>query len=293
MDPFDAGVESRIMHKSLVLAVLGISLALQAQKAKAANPIQKPADSQQNKYQPEARGTENLPLVVHDDGRSRSNEETKWNQQHESEEASGKRIERYFSGVVALSALLQIAVLFMQWWLFRRQTRIMRGSLVQARRAANAARTSANDARETARVTQCADVLIEYIEMFDAQPLRIDSGVSIVFKNFGPTRAHNVVFDFQLIAASIFNLPSSPVPVVMGSTESKPLIFKRFKDVMQPTDVPAIASGQAVLRFEGSISYVDVFGTQHKIACEGRFDAPTRSFPAKQTIILPVPKQDA
>src|ERR1700722_11205271 len=69
----------------------------------------------------DARGTETLPLVVHPDDRPRTQDEANWDREKEVIEASQKHVELYLPGLVALTGLLQVAVLGLQWWLLRRQ----------------------------------------------------------------------------------------------------------------------------------------------------------------------------
>jgi hypothetical protein len=80
------------------------------------------SNSIQDKGSPVNRGTENLPLVVHPDNRTRTRSETDWFEGKERTEASQKQAELILTAVVAATGLLQIVVLGLQWWLIRIQT---------------------------------------------------------------------------------------------------------------------------------------------------------------------------
>ena len=70
----------------------------------------------------DARGTENLPLVVHPDDRPRTKDEADWDREEEATEASQKHTEIILTAAVAATGFLQILVLGLQLWLLSRQT---------------------------------------------------------------------------------------------------------------------------------------------------------------------------
>ena len=161
--------------------------------------------------------------------------------------------------------------------------------IAEAKRQADAARDSADNARETARLTQCADVLIDEIELQVAKPqFELSSRIVIHFRNFGPTRAINVKLDFSLQPGTLGDVPTFGGPIVLGAYASAPINYPTFKELGWVPHIADIQNGKIPLKFAGTISYEDVFGFIHTTNCLGEYNRLTHSFNAKQ---LPRPKQ--
>jgi hypothetical protein len=90
------------------------------------------------------RGTENFPLVVHNDSRPLDEGETNWDRQQADAERSQRTFENRLAALVAVTGLLQIGVLIGQWLLFRRQT----NQMVTSERAWFVCRASFNWGRD-------------------------------------------------------------------------------------------------------------------------------------------------
>lgn len=245
------------------------------QKTQHAIPTQVP--------QPSERGTQQHPLIVEKSATEQTQDALQQDADNKRDEGVRKR-DFWVTVAIAITGFLQFIVLGGQLLLFFRQTTLMENSLGEARRAADAAQDSADEARDTARLTQCADVLIELIEMENAQPSFSPSTRFILqFKNFGPTRANNVRFDFTLSIGTLGDLQVPVSPVVLGANGTAPLVFKTFKELMIVPNIPDIEAGKIPMHFRGTISYEDVFGKNHAVDCTGEYNRFTRNFNAKQT----------
>ena len=147
-----------------------------------------------------------------------------------------------------------------------------------------AAKRSADNDDKTARLTQRADVLLESIEMIKAEPkIGSDTQVVLRFKNFGPTRASGLIFDFQLKIPGVLNASIPPATVVLGSGDNKPVIFQRLGEMVKPRVIEEVANGKTPLSFAGTITFSDVFGKSHTIECHGDYNHQTRSFNARES----------
>ena len=161
--------------------------------------------------------------------------------------------------------------------------------IAEAKRQADAARDSADNARDTARVTQCADVLIDEIELQVAKPqFEPSSRIIIHFRNFGPTRATNVKLDFTLQPGTLGDVLTGGGPIVLGAYASAPINYLTFRELGWAPHIADMQNGRIPLRFTGTISYEDVFGFIHTTDCLGEYNRLTHSFNARQ---LPRPKQ--
>jgi hypothetical protein len=161
--------------------------------------------------------------------------------------------------------------------------------ITEAKRQADAARDSADNARDTARLTQCADVLIDEIELQVAKPqFELSSRIVIHFKNFGPTRAINVKLDLTLQPGTLGDLPTLGGPIVLAAHASAPITYPTFKELGWVPHIADIQNGKISIKFSGTISYEDVFGFIHTTDCSGEYNRLTHSFNAKQ---IPRPKQ--
>lgn len=157
--------------------------------------------------------------------------------------------------------------------------------IAEAKRQADAARDSANESRDTARLTQCADVLIDRIELQVAKPqFELSSRIVIHFKNFGPTRALNVKFEFALQPGTLGDVPIVGVPIALGASSKASLHFPTFRELGWVPHIEDIQSGRIPLGFTGTISYEDVFGFIHTTDCIGEYHRSTHSFVEKLTV---------
>jgi hypothetical protein len=228
------------------------------------------------------RGTQQSPLIVES---SAKEQEINAEQSAKSDRENQFKVKRdlFLDDITLAMGLMQLFLLLGQLFIFDRQTRIMNGSLLEASRAADAARDSADEAKSNARLTQCADVLLDHIEMVDASPsFKAGSRIILHFTNFGPTRANNLRLTFNLKMQSLGDFPTQDYPVVLGPNAGVPLIFKTFQQLTVAQNVPDIVSGKIPFGFEGTISFDDVFGAHHSVEVSGKYEKLIHNFIANQ-----------
>jgi len=161
-----------------------------------------------------------------------------------------------------------------------------------AKQQAEASTASYIEARDTARLTQCADVLIDVIELENAYPhFQHSSRIRIVFRNYGPTLATNVKLDFTLQPGTLGDIPNLGGPIVIASQATAAIIYATFSELGWGPNLSDIQSGIILLKFKGTISYQDVFGYTHTTDCFGQYNPHTRSVNAKQTPLPTLPPE--
>lgn len=181
-------------------------------------------------------------------------------------------------------ALRTLRVLSRQATSMRRQTSHLRKSAIYARSSAVAAKRSADNDDAAARLTQRADVLLTLIEMQGANPFGPNTRIILHIKDYGPTRADAVVFNFRI---SIFGVveTGSPnlAPIVLGGGETQKFTFRTLGEITTGEVIDQIAKGKAPLRIFGKITYKDVFGSPHATECGATFNPLTWGFNAEET----------
>jgi hypothetical protein len=109
-----------------------------------------------------------------------------------------------------IAALCSLRVISRQAQSMRYQTTHLRDSVIEAKKAADAAKKSADTYEQTVRLTERADVLLDGISIVVPNPgfFNGDEWVVMKFKNFGRTRANNTQF-----VASVAIPASSAAPL--------------------------------------------------------------------------------
>jgi hypothetical protein len=147
---------------------------------------------------------------------------------------------------------------------------------------AKAAKQSAENDERTVRLTERADVLLEAAGFDHPIAGRFDghSRISLPFKNFGRTRANNVLLDVNLLIPGVPNTPAAPpIPkITIGAGDTQTVKFGSFLETLTQDTFRGICDGSIKLGFVGEIAYQDVFGTPHIVECSGEFHPRTRSF---------------
>lgn len=88
---------------------------------------------------------------------------------------------------MAIFSGLLVVVAALQWWAMRKQAKYMRDGLEQTRKAADAAKSSAETAVKTLRITQ------RPVVGFGACSILATGEIRMELKNDGPTAARNVI----------------------------------------------------------------------------------------------------
>jgi len=152
---------------------------------------------------------------------------------------------------------------------------------VLTRRAANAARNSADVARDTLHLTQAADVHIKKIILKPKGPLSGDTAVYVVVKNHGHTRAEQFTEDLSMgikERAAGISLPKRDMALVIGAGHIFSIAFAQLRDGIMPEDLAMVSGGQVPLKIWGPLKYRDVFGKSYIIDCELTYDLKVGTF---------------
>ena len=165
-------------------------------------------------------------------------------------------------------------------------------------RAARAVRASVRVARENAafsenavKLSRRADVLLQAATFSKSSVGNItaDSHIILEFRNFGSTRAENVVFDLAIIVPDLPNVEkctplkddaAANLPLIMGAGDIHPVTFKPLSLWLSSVHNLAsdVLTGKWKMRFQGTVTYTDVFGDKHTTYCSGMYDWAKRSF---------------
>jgi hypothetical protein len=170
----------------------------------------------------------------------------------------------------------------------KQQGRIARVGLRASRIAASASTVAAKAAKESADtasrallLTERADILIEAVPISNHPVFDAASVISIVFKNFGRTRANQVQVRNELHITGValagpFQKPLSAA--VLAARQTLEPHFHRIGEWLTAETARNILDGKAVLRFEAEVFYIDVFGQPHRTKGSGAFVPQTCSF---------------
>jgi hypothetical protein len=153
---------------------------------------------------------------------------------------------------------------------------------LNARRAANAAKRSADAYEKTIRLTERADVLLQSAGVTfsgELQDFTGDSRLVLRFKNFGRTRAKAVSFRVRLIIPDVPDTFGPPLPsVVLAADQEQSISFERFRESLTEATFMDVAEGRITMRFESCLVYKDVFDSTYTTRDVGIFDPHTRTF---------------
>jgi hypothetical protein len=150
------------------------------------------------------------------------------------------------------------------------------GGIVQAIATVRAANTT----RMALKLAERADVMVSSasIELPDTKTFAGHSCVVLKFKNFGRTRAVDLMFDVSPSVPETRG-PRIPIgPLVLAAGDDQKVRFQPFTQWMTEDVIRGIVAGTVPLRFDGKITYKDVFGAKHTTECAGRFDVETFAF---------------
>jgi hypothetical protein len=161
----------------------------------------------------------------------------------------------------------------------RRQTTHLKNSVVQARRAANAAKRSAEFAELAVKTSERADVLLDAAGLSTGRDLSPQSRVQLIFKNYGRTRANDVRFDLRVTIPDTpdgSTLPLPPTPIGAGGRQT--VTFQMFTEWVSKESFEGIRLGTIAMRFTGTVQYFDMFGERHITRCSGTFHHKAGAF---------------
>jgi len=195
-----------------------------------------------------------------------------------------------WSTIISAVATFGIFVLaFFQWRAMRghkealdAMAEYMRVGLAETRKAADAAKKSAEVSEMALKLTQRADILVDACSVIDNThagfKIAPNNHVAISFKNFGPTRAENVVYRVTLIIPGVPQSDQIIGPSPLGPGDTQTMSFSEFGAFLTPQTIKDIGDGRIILRVSGTVSYSDIFGDPHEVPVSCRYSRTFQGF---------------
>jgi hypothetical protein len=177
-----------------------------------------------------------------------------------------------------LNALLVFAG-FVGIWYARKTLKNIEEQTVITRKAADAAKESADVARDTLHLTQAADVHIEEIRLVPNGVLSGDTVISVVLKNHGQARAEQFAADLSVgIKGRGPALPERGMSLIIGAGQIFSVRYAPLRSGISTEDLAMILAGQLSLKIWGLLKYRDIFGKCYVIDCECTFSPAVGNF---------------
>ena len=125
-------------------------------------------------------------------------------------------------------------------------------------------------------------MLIKTIETSSKGPLQEDTVTTIIFQNFGPTRADRFVLKshVEVDGAEIYGSTMFPV-VSLAATDVQPCQLERM-DRLLKGHFADVQSNKKVLRIVGSLTYHDVFSWEHRLQFTLKWEGAVNVFATEQ-----------
>jgi hypothetical protein len=113
-----------------------------------------------------------------------------------------------------------------------------------------------------------------------------DSRLALIFKNFGRTRADQVVYYARIIIPNYVDFLPEPTPLsVLGAGQDQLISFQSFGEFLTEATFSDISQGRIEMRFESWIVYKDVFGSSYTTRDVGIFNHKTHLFRVQESIV--------
>jgi hypothetical protein len=155
-------------------------------------------------------------------------------------------------------------------------------ALLQAQAAQQSAQTanrSAEIAEKSLLLTQRADILFDTVAISDTSDFGSLTELTLVFKNFGLTRARLLRLETRLFTSDTSCAsPDSFAQSVVGPGDIVRCYYPALGKWVNSKTVVGILSGAIQLRYVAEISYCDVFGKRHRTRCSGVYARDLRKF---------------
>lgn len=125
--------------------------------------------------------------------------------------------------------------------------------------------------RDAVQLTQRADVLVDAVSIStDPGPLNHLTKISVVFKNYGPTRATNVRMNAWMEFAHIKGTKRDYLPAItMGAGDIQRVGFEAIGSFMDTETARKVRDGLIPLNFIAEVTYTDVFSKPHSCRFAG------------------------
>jgi hypothetical protein len=162
----------------------------------------------------------------------------------------------------------------------KEQTAAAKTSADTAKTSAETAQQSAEFTRKTIENSERAQVLIDHTAIAFYRTGQFDnhSWLEITIKNFGRTRARDVIGSFMIFVGEVKH--SGPVisHLVLGAGQEHVVACDRFSKLLNTQQWGAALRGETLVRFSGSLTYQDIFGGTVASDFAGRFNHNTIAF---------------
>lgn len=203
------------------------------------------------------------------------------------------------SWVVAIFTAVLAVVAGLQLWAMHKQAESMREGLIETKKAADAARDSAEYTRRGLEISQGPNVVISSIVLNDEGQRTLspdenlsNSWVEISLKNTGPTRAVFLRLEYTVIIEDMEDLIGKPGIITTEPTDlprEVPFV-KRSQCIGELfPDIENIGSGPVVddrnLKVVGCIRYHSIFSERLRVDFDARIN-PSRVLPHEGTHLL-------
>jgi hypothetical protein len=181
-----------------------------------------------------------------------------------------------FTGALTFVGIVQLIAMF-------RQASYMRHGLAETKRAADAAKLSADaatSAGERILVTERAIVLIDNVKALTKGPafgLEPHSVVIFTLKNFGRTIAHDVKLKGALTGVGNDPLEEMP-PTTIAPQGTNSWVSRSIVYWINEETIKKINARGALLKYEIDVTYKDSFHKDHGYRCEGRYEPALKQF---------------
>jgi hypothetical protein len=165
-------------------------------------------------------------------------------------------------------------------------------SFIQARAAkqsADDARIATQFTRNTVRDSERADVLLEQASLIASPTGNIDeySSVRLRFRNFGRTRAKDVIVEARMIfEQNNTQTQANKIKfgaVTLGPRQAKSVDLQRLNEAFMVGIPTKVLQGAGTLRYYATVSYEDVFGSTYCPQFIGTYNLRTGTFSIDQT----------
>lgn len=134
-------------------------------------------------------------------------------------------------------------------------------------------------AKDAVLKTERADVLIETVGFVTPPPLTSNSVMEVTLRNYGRTRANELVVEIWQGMSASDKLEERPIQVTtLGAGATASPRFPRLGSCLTQEGFAAVMKGEETFRYGGTVSYKDVFGQKHTLKCSGTYNLAHAAF---------------
>lgn len=207
-------------------------------------------------------------VIVNQDSDSPTGQQDSNNKKQTDDDRTHEKFYRayvIFTIIGSLAAVAALVVLIFQ----TRATRI----------AAYAAKKTADTTERALQISERADVLLDQAGFNTGSKILPESRIILTYRNFGRTRAKNVLFEIRLSIPGVPDYPGDPLPeMTIGANNTQTVSFHSFKQYLNEKTFNDVCSGRIEMKCTAQVTYRDIFDATHHARDEMIFYARARSF---------------